>query len=138
MLAGGLLDLGWPLEELQGYLQAMGLEHVGVSVAAQEHQGILTRRLEVHAHHEHVHRHLSHILELLDRLPTQVAEPASRVFKRLAQAEAKVHGSTPEEVHFHEVGAADAIADVVAFCAGLAWLGSPRLVASPCPWARAL
>jgi len=133
MLAGGMLDLGWPVEELTGYLQAMGLDHVKVSVATQEHQGIMTRRLEVEAPHEHVHRHLSHILELLERLPEPVARPAAQVFKRLAQAEAKVHGTTPEEVHFHEVGAADAIADVVAFCAGLAWLGSPRLVASPLP-----
>ena len=93
----------------------------------------MTRRLEVEAPHEHAHRHLSHILDMLQRLPDQVAQPAAKVFKRLAQAEAKVHGTTPEEVHFHEVGAADAIADVVAFCAGLAWLGSPRLVSSPLP-----
>ncbi|MCF8040760.1 MAG: nickel pincer cofactor biosynthesis protein LarC [Desulfarculaceae bacterium] len=133
MLAGGMLDLGWPVEELSGYLQAMGLDHVTVSVATQEHQGIMTHRLDVQAPHEHAHRHLSHILELLERLPGQVAQPAAKVFRRLAQAEAKVHGTTAEEVHFHEVGAADAIADVVAFCAGLAWLGGPRLVASPLP-----
>ena len=133
MLAGGMLDLGWPVGELTGYLRAMGLDHVTVSAATQEHQGIMTRRLEVEAPHEHAHRHLSHILELLRRLPELVAQPAAKVFKRLAQAEAKVHGTTAEEVHFHEVGAADAIADVVAFCAGLAWLGSPRLVSSPLP-----
>lgn len=133
MLAGGMLDLGWPLEELTGHLQAMGLDHVTVSVATQEHQGIVTRRLQVQAPHEHAHRHLSHILELLERLPAPVAGPATRVFQRLAQAEARVHGTTPEEVHFHEVGAADAIADVVAFCTGLAWLGGPRLVCSPLP-----
>ncbi len=133
MLAGGLLDLGWPLQELRGQLATMGLGQVKVEVAVQEHQGIMTRRLVVEAPEEQAHRRLSHILELLGRLPYQVAEPASRVFERLARAEAQVHGATLEEVHFHEVGALDAIADVVAFCTGLAWLGGPRLVCSPLP-----
>ena len=133
MLAGGLIDLGWPVSELSGHLEAMGLGQVKVSAASQEHMAIQTQRLVVEAPHEHAHRHLSHILKMLDALPPQVGGPAGEVFKRLARAEARVHGTTPEEVHFHEVGAADAIADVVAFCAGLAWLGSPRLVCSPLP-----
>jgi uncharacterized protein (TIGR00299 family) protein len=76
---------------------------------------------------------LSHILESLARVPRQVGGAAARVFRRLAEAEARVHNTSPEEVHFHEVGAADAIADVVAFCAGLDWLGWPRLICSPLP-----
>ncbi|MCB2225137.1 MAG: nickel pincer cofactor biosynthesis protein LarC [Desulfarculaceae bacterium] len=133
MLAGGLIGLGWPVEELAGHLKAMGLEQVEVSAATAEHLGILANRLEVKAPHEHHHRHLSHILKLLARLPENIGGPAAKVFRRLAEAEARVHGTTPEEVHFHEVGAADAIADVVAFCAGLVWLGSPRIVCSPLP-----
>jgi uncharacterized protein (TIGR00299 family) protein len=65
-----------------------------------------------------------------------VGAPAARVFTRLAEAEAKVHGKGLEDIHFHEVGAVDAIVDVTAFCAGLAWLGSPRLVCSPLPLGR--
>ncbi len=133
MLAGGLIDLGWPVEELAGHLAVMGLEQVKVSAGREEHMSLAARRLVVQAPHEHHHRHLSHILGLLECLPAKVGAPAAQVFERLAQAEAKVHGTTPDEVHFHEVGAADAIADVVAFCAGLAWLGSPRLVCSPLP-----
>ena len=133
MLAGALVDLGWPLAELSGRLQAMGLEGIGVSAATVEHQGIAAQRLVVEAPSGPAHRHLSHILELLARLPARVGEAAARVFRRLAEAEARVHDTSPEEVHFHEVGAADAIADVVAFCAGLDWLGWPRLVCSPLP-----
>ncbi|MCF8032239.1 MAG: nickel pincer cofactor biosynthesis protein LarC [Desulfarculaceae bacterium] len=133
MLAGAMIGLGWPPEELAAHLETMGLSQVEVGAAQAEHMGIMASRLEVKARHEHHHRHLSHILELLERLPKEVGDAAAKVFRRLAEAEARVHGSTPEEVHFHEVGAADAIADVVAFCTGMAWLGWPRLVCSPLP-----
>ena len=66
-------------------------------------------------------------------LPGRAAEWAAAVFRRLAQAEAKVHGSSPEEVHFHEVGAVDSIVDIVGVCAGLAMLGAERLISSPLP-----
>jgi uncharacterized protein (TIGR00299 family) protein len=66
-------------------------------------------------------------------LPGRAAEWATAVFRRLAEAEAKVHGSTPEEVHFHEVGAVDSIVDIVGVCAGLAMLGAERLICGPLP-----
>jgi len=66
-------------------------------------------------------------------LPGRAAEWATAVFRRLAQAEAKVHGQLPEEVHFHEVGAVDSIVDIVGVCAGLATLGVERLISSPLP-----
>lgn len=66
-------------------------------------------------------------------LPGRAAEWATAVFRRLAEAEAKVHGSTPAEVHFHEVGAVDSIVDIVGVCAGLAMLGAERLICGPLP-----
>ena len=66
-------------------------------------------------------------------LPGRAAEWATAVFRRLAEAEAKVHGSTPEEVHFHEVGAVDSIVDIVGVCSGLAMLGIGRVISSPLP-----
>ncbi len=177
MLAGALLDLGWPLTELEALLAPLDLKGLGLAKASVTHMGVAARRLAVsidgqppegpaggphsrghghlhhhehghdhgqggHHHHEHGHAHgqprrtLPAILDLLGRLPANVARPAARVFERLAQAEAKVHGASPDEVHFHEVGALDAIVDVTAFCAGLAWLGVERLVCSPLPLGR--
>lgn len=136
MLAGALLDLGWPLVELEGLVRAMGLEGVSVSKADELHMGFLAKRLQVEVKEDQPHRHLSEVLAMLEPLPAEVAGPAAKVFQRLAQAEAKVHGVEPDQVHFHEVGAADALVDVAAFCAGLVWLGNPRVVCSPLPLGR--
>lgn len=136
MLAGALLDLGWPLAELEELVRAMGLKGVKVSKADERHMGFLAKRLQVEVKEDQPHRHLSEVLATLKRLPEKVAEPAAKVFQRLAQAEAKVHGVEPGQVHFHEVGAIDALVDVAAFCAGLAWLGNPRVMCSPLPLGR--
>ncbi len=136
MLAGAFLDLGWPLAQLQDLVQAMQLQGVGVSQTVERHMGVAAKRLQVEIRDDQPHRHLAQVLAVLQRLPKEVAEPARRVFERLAQAEARVHGISAEQVHFHEVGAADALVDVAAFCAGLAWLSSPRVVCSPLPLGR--
>lgn len=81
------------------------------------------------------HRHLKHVVEIICRadLPRCVQEPSIAVFTRLAEAEARVHGTTVEKVHFHEVGAIDAIVDVVAAVAALDLLNVDRVVCSPVP-----
>ncbi len=88
-----------------------------------------------HAHHHHPHRTLADILARIERadLPAVVRERAQAVFRRLAEAEARVHGVSPDAVHFHEVGALDAIVDVVGTVMGLHALGITRVVASPVP-----
>ncbi len=136
MLAGAWLDMGWPLQELRRLIERMGLEGVEVDCISLEHQRVAARRLEVRVAAEQPHRHLDDILELLQRLPLHIGRPAAAVFRRLARAEARVHGVGPEQVHFHEVGAADAVVDVVAFCAGLAWSGAREVVCSPLPLGR--
>jgi uncharacterized protein (TIGR00299 family) protein len=81
----------------------------------------------------HAHRGLSDILTLIDRstLDAGVKDRAAALFRRLAEAEATVHGTSPEDVHFHEVGAVDSIVDIVGGVIGLNWLGAQRYVASP-------
>lgn len=86
---------------------------------------------ELH-HHHHEHRHLPEIEALLRNapLPQAVQERSLAVFQRLAEAEAKVHGTTPDKVHFHEVGAVDAIVDIVGTIYGLHYLGIEKIYAS--------
>jgi pyridinium-3,5-bisthiocarboxylic acid mononucleotide nickel chelatase len=83
--------------------------------------------------HGHAHRGLREILSLLERsgLDPAVKDRTAGLFRRLAEAEATVHGTSPEEVHFHEVGAVDAIVDIVGGVVGLSWLKADRFVSSP-------
>ena len=98
-------------------------------------------RHHVHAH-EHgdvPHHHLADVRRLLERLgplDTPPLDMAWAAFEALAVAEARVHGVTPEEVAFHEVGAADAVLDIAGACIGLAHLGVERVVVGPLPWGR--
>ena len=80
-------------------------------------------------------RHLHHIEEILDssNIPDAVRKMACRIFRRLADAEAKVHQTTPEKIHFHEVGAVDAIVDIVGSCLALELLGIEKVICSPLP-----
>ena len=86
----------------------------------------------------HPHRHYRDIRELLERTPLApgVRDRAQRIFKALAFAESKVHATSPEDVAFHEVGAVDAIVDVVATAIGLEFLGIERIHVSPLPLGR--
>jgi hypothetical protein len=97
--------------------------------------GFRATQITVQYEPEHVHRHLHHILGLIDagRLAPRPKDIARRIFTRLAEAEAKVHGTTVEKVHFHEVGAADSIADIVGSAVGWDLLGVERLIVSPIP-----
>jgi uncharacterized protein (TIGR00299 family) protein len=86
-----------------------------------------------HSHHHDDSRNFSEIKKLIARskLSRWVKQKAVAVFQRLADAEGKIHGLPPDEVHFHEVGAVDSIVDIVGACLALELLGKPRVVASP-------
>ncbi|MCS6941864.1 MAG: nickel pincer cofactor biosynthesis protein LarC [Geminocystis sp.] len=91
--------------------------------------------VEVFSSQRRPHRHFADIAEIIDNsgLPPAVKEKSIEIFRHLAVAEAKVHGTTVEKVHFHEVGAVDAIVDIVGTCIGLDYLGVERLYCSPLP-----
>jgi uncharacterized protein (TIGR00299 family) protein len=95
--------------------------------------GLSATRADVRTRHEHAHRHLGDILKIIydSRLTDGVKERAARIFSRLAKAEARVHNEPVEKIHFHEVGALDAIVDVVGACIGFELLGVERFVCSP-------
>lgn len=119
MLVAALLDAGAPLETLrERVLSIPELVKVKVSVEPVRRGAFAASRLALELPHEHAHRHLSDVTRIIDgapALPPAVRERAKEAFRRLAVAEAKVHGTTVEKVHFHEVGALDAIVDVVGF-----------------------
>jgi uncharacterized protein (TIGR00299 family) protein len=132
MLLGACLDAGVELEELRNALSPLGLEGVELSAERVERHGIAATRCRVEVADRAGERRLEEILDRIERagLPEPVAERSARVFRRLAEAEARVHGTTPDRVHFHEVGALDAVVDVVGGVWCLDRLGIDRLHAS--------
>ena len=135
MTLGALVDAGADLEHLNAAIESLGLPGCRLLVTEVKKCGFRATQVTVEYQEEHAHRHLSHILELIDGsvLNHHQKELASCVFRRLAEAEAKVHGTSIEKVHFHEVGAADSIADIVGAAVGLDLLKIDRIVASPVP-----
>ena len=135
MTLGALVDAGVPLDKLNEAVGSLGLP--GVKLLAQEvkKHGFRATQVTVEHEPEHKHRHLHQIEAMIDgsRLAPGQKDIARRIFQRLAEAEAKVHGVTVQQVHFHEVGAVDSIADVVAAAVGWDLLGTERLVVSPIP-----
>ncbi|MDZ7615921.1 MAG: nickel pincer cofactor biosynthesis protein LarC [Patescibacteria group bacterium] len=133
MTLGALVDAGADLDAMNRAIHSLGLP--GCRLVAQEVKKHALRATQVTVEYtpEHKHRHLHHILAMLDaaELTGRQRQTARQIFTRLAEAEAKVHGCAIEKVHFHEVGAADSIADVVGAAVGLDLLGVDRVVASP-------
>ncbi len=92
------------------------------------------RHEEAHGHH-HQHTGMGQIKELLDKagVSGKVREDTDSVYRLLAEAEAKVHGSDIEHIHFHEVGTLDAVADIVSVCILMDMAGADRIICSPLP-----
>jgi uncharacterized protein (TIGR00299 family) protein len=133
MLLGALVGAGVPVQVLSRAVHAVAPEPVALEPAEVKRHGFAATRVEVRVADSSTHRTWRDVRALLDGadLDDGVRARALATFERLATAEAGVHGTTPEEVHFHEVGALDAIADVVGVCAGLEHLGLDQLVVSP-------
>ena len=133
MIVGSLLDLGLSLDQLTGELQKLNLQNYSLSANRVVKAGITATKFTVHAGHEHVHRNLFTIESLIreSALSDRIKDSAAKIFVRLAEAEARVHGSTVDKIHFHEVGAVDSIVDIVGACIGFELLGVENILASP-------
>jgi uncharacterized protein (TIGR00299 family) protein len=134
MILGAVVDLGLPVEELRAELARLGVEGWRIEASRVNRSGLASTRVDVIAEVAgQPHRHLRDVLAILDAstLDSAVKERAGALFRRLAEAEAAVHGTTPEKVHFHEVGALDSIVDIVGGVVALGWLGAARFVSSP-------
>ncbi|MCS7221232.1 MAG: nickel pincer cofactor biosynthesis protein LarC [Anaerolineae bacterium] len=141
MILGALVDAGLSVNALQDVVRRLNLpEQVHIEVEPAIHHSLRGTRVTVHTAEARYHRHLSDIEAILQNadLETPVREQAQAVFRRLAEAEARVHGAPIETVHFHEVGALDAITDIVGVVAGLHLLGIEQIVCSPLPISRGI
>jgi hypothetical protein len=144
MVLGALLDLGVDLDRLSGELQKLDiagyelqLERVSRRTVSANRFRVILNGVEadtVPDHHQHTPaRPLREILRLIDesRLAPAVKDLSTRIFRRLGEAEARVHGGPPDDVHLHEVGAVDAIVDICGTAIALAELGFPACSAGP-------
>ena len=140
MLTAALLELTEDPGETLGQLNALGIPGVRFEAERQERKGVSGTYMRVtvqgeeeDGHHHHHHSTLTDIQGILDHLQASAAvkEQAGAVYGRIARAEAEVHGQPVTQVHFHEVGAMDAVADVSAVCFLLEKLGADTILASP-------
>jgi uncharacterized protein (TIGR00299 family) protein len=135
MTLGALVDAGADLAAIQAGIDSLGLPGCRLVASATKKNGFRATQITVEHEPEHKHRHLHHITAMIDGsvLNTRQKDLAKRIFQKLAEAEAKVHGSTIEKVHFHEVGAVDSIADIVGASIGFDLLGIERIICSSVP-----
>jgi uncharacterized protein (TIGR00299 family) protein len=133
MLLGALVDAGAPLDVVQAAVDALGVEPVRLTARRVTRAGLAATKVDVEAPPSEVRRTWTDIRRLLEAadLAAPVRERALDVFERLARAEGAAHGTSPDDVHFHEVGALDSLADVVGVCAALHALDVSAAVSSP-------
>ena len=146
MILGALLDAGLPFDELKRALGSLAVEGWDISVDRVVKTGVTATKFRVHEHAPvahvapaapvapaHKHYHLKHIFAAIERSALGDAGKAKaiKMFNRLAEAEAAIHGTTMEKVHLHEVGALDSIIDIVGTVFALEWFKADTIVVSP-------
>jgi uncharacterized protein (TIGR00299 family) protein len=140
MMVAALVDLGVPTEVMKAALEPLPLTGYELQYDRVQRSGIEATRFRVEVASEQPSRDWAAIRAMLEgatHLPRGAQQLALRAFELLARAEAEVHGTSPDRVHFHEVGAVDSIVDVVAAAVGLDHLGA-RVIGSPLPMGRGL
>ena len=140
MLLAALLDAGASQDALLAVPERLGLAGVEITVERVERQGIGALHVDVAAADDHTHRHYSEIRRIVEEadLPEVARSRALAAFGRLAEVEARIHGVSVEDVHFHELGAVDTLVDVCGAFVLLDDLGVDRVACSPLPFARGL
>ncbi|MDO8785723.1 MAG: nickel pincer cofactor biosynthesis protein LarC, partial [Syntrophales bacterium] len=133
MILGALLDAGLSLEKLQADMEKLPFKGFRLEMERVSKNGISGTKVKVIVEDNKTHRRLMDIKAIISEsaLPEAVREKSIRIFTNLAEAEAKVHGTTADEILFHEVGGTDAIIDVVGATIGLWRLGIEEAYASP-------
>ena len=140
MFLGLLLDLGIQQQSLQQELAKLPISGYKLEIGREQRHGIEGCRLQVQCEETHHHRGWSTIDSMLAESPLEepVKQMSRKFFRRLGEAEAKVHGIDIDQVHFHEVGAVDAIVDLVGAAIGLNLLGVEKVLCSTLPLSRGM
>ncbi len=133
MILGALLDAGLDFEHLKAELGKLPFSGYNLAITKTVKKGISATKFDVEIPHEHHHRGLNTIFNIIDdsTLDANIKEKSKSIFQRLGEAEAKIHNKSVNEIHFHEVGAVDAIVDIVGAVIGFETLGIDKIVASP-------
>lgn len=136
MTLAALIDLGADVGAIESAVRSMGLPELKITTEQVKKCGFRAVSVTIEHPAEHAHRHLHHIATMIERateVDPAAKQTALRIFQQLAEAEAKVHGTTVQKVHFHEVGAIDSIADIVGASVAMQALGIDSIAASPVP-----
>lgn len=135
MVLAALLDLGWPVKELERELDKLDLSNYRIEAKKVAKQGIISTQIKIRIKEEKKARTLKDILSILhkSKLEEEIKERSQAIFIRLASVEAKIHGKSMQEVHFHELGGLDTIIDVVGAVAGMKYLGIEKVYSSSLP-----
>ena len=133
MILGALVDAGLEARALLEQLQLLGVGGWKIDFDTVDRSGISSTYARVQTAHDHAHRHLGDILKIIyqSQLKPSVRDRAALIFSRLAEAESRVHNQPVEKIHFHEVGALDAIIDVCGAAVGFDLLGIEQFISSP-------
>ncbi len=137
MIVAALLDAGADEATLRDGIAALNLSGYSLTIEKINKQGFAATRflVELESSKKQPHRHLKDIVKIIEaaNLSATVQQHSIRIFERLADAEAKVHGTTIDKVHFHEVGAVDAIIDIVGAVLAIDSLDVGQVICSPLP-----
>jgi len=133
MVLGALVDAGCNLKHIESELRRLDVAGWNISSRKVSRGGLAATHVVVEHSETHHHRSLTTILTLIEeaQLPARVTERASNIFTRLGESEARVHNVPVDKVHFHEVGAVDAIIDIVGAAVGFELLGIEKFACSP-------
>jgi uncharacterized protein (TIGR00299 family) protein len=135
MILAALVDLGWSVKELESELNKLDLSNYQIKAKKVAKKGITSTQIEIRIEEDKKERKLKDILSILDesKLEKKIKERSRAIFIRLASVEAKIHGKSPQEIHFHELGGLDTIIDVVGAVTGMKCLGIEKVYSSSLP-----
>lgn len=139
MTVAALIDVGVDFQAIRAGVESLGLTGVQLSTETVMRCGFRGTYLKIEHPEQHAHRHYQDICRIIDGatgVTQKQKELARRIFAVIGEAEARVHGTTLDKIHFHEVGAIDSIVDIVASAIGFDLLGADEIVSSPVPTGR--